>query len=136
MQSPELFYLVAAAIFTGVLWIPYVIGLVKTRGLLQPEDYVTAPTRPLPDWVNRANRAHLNAVENLLPFAAIVLAANAIGYSTDLTGLLAALYFWFRVAHGVVRISGFNSFMARTVIFNGAWISMIVFGVVVLMQLM
>ena len=63
-MKPELFYLLLTAILTGVLWIPVVIGYVTARGLLAPEDYKVAPTSPLPDWVNRANRAHMNAVEN------------------------------------------------------------------------
>jgi len=56
-MSTELFYLLLTAILTGVLWIPVVIGYVKTRGPIKPSDYVVAPTSPLPPWVNRANRA-------------------------------------------------------------------------------
>ena len=69
----ELLYLLLTAILTGVLWIPVVIGYVKTRGPLTDESYKVAPTSPLPPWVSRANRAHVNAVENFAPFAAVVL---------------------------------------------------------------
>ena len=135
MQSTELCYLLATAILTGLLWIPYVIGLVKTRGLLRPQDYVTAPDSPLPEWVNRANRAHLNAVENLAPFAVFVLVAAHLDYSTATTVLLATVFFWFRVAHAVIHISGFSLLMARTITFTVANIAMIVYGALVLMQL-
>ena len=78
-MSTELFYLLLTAILTGVLWIPVVIGYVKTRGPIKPSDYVVAPTSPLPPWVNRANRAQVNAVENLAIFAPVVLIAHAAG---------------------------------------------------------
>ena len=83
-MKTEFFYLLLSAILTGLLWIPVVIGYVSARGPLKPEDYKSAPTAPLPDWVNRANRAHLNAVENLAPFAAVVLIGHAIGHSSAL----------------------------------------------------
>ena len=98
-MSQELMYLLLLAILHGVLWVPAVIGQVQARGLLKPEDYVTLPTSPLRDWAVRANRAHLNSVENFSPFAAIVLAAYSLDYSTDFTQVLAAVFFWFRLAH-------------------------------------
>src|SRR5205814_2420592 len=70
-MKTELFYLLLTAILTGVLWIPVVIGYVVSRGPLTPEVYKKAPTSTLPDWVNRANRAHLNAVENFAQFASV-----------------------------------------------------------------
>ena len=81
-MKTELVYLLLTAILTGVLWIPVVIGYVKTRGPLTDESYRVAPATPLPPWVSRANRAHVNAVENFAPFAAVVLIAHAAGIST------------------------------------------------------
>jgi uncharacterized MAPEG superfamily protein len=75
-MTTELFYLLLAALLTGSLWIPVVVGYVRTRGPLTSETYRVAPTDRLPDWVNRANRAHQNAVESFAPFAAVVLAAH------------------------------------------------------------
>lgn len=130
----ELRYLLLTAILTGVLWIPVVIGYVTTRGLLTPATYKVAPTSPLPDWVNRANRAHLNAVEAFGPFAAVVLVAHAIGVSTGLTQTCAAVYFFARLAHAVIHISGFGLFMARTMAFVVAWTAFVVFAVSLLMR--
>ena len=132
----ELLYLLLTAILTGVLWIPVVIGYVTSRGPLTPEDYKVAPTAPLPDWVNRANRAHLNAVEGFAPFAAVVLIAQATGVSTPVTVACAAVYFYARVVHAVVHISGFGRLMARTVVFTIAWVAFITFAVVVLQRAM
>ncbi|HUJ85790.1 MAG TPA: MAPEG family protein [Burkholderiales bacterium] len=72
-MTTELFYLLPVAILTGVLWLPTVIGYVSSRGPLKPADYKIAPTSPLPARVNRANRAHQNAVENIRPFAVELL---------------------------------------------------------------
>ncbi|CAN7164391.1 MAPEG family protein [Variovorax sp. LjRoot290] len=130
----ELFYLLLTAILTGVLWIPVVIGYVRSRGPLTPAAYKTPPTTPLPDWVTRANRTHQNAVENLAPFAAVVLIAHAAGISSGVTEVCAAVYFYARLAHAVIHISGFGRLFARTVLFTVAWLAFITFAVVVLMR--
>jgi uncharacterized MAPEG superfamily protein len=133
-MTTELFYLSLAALLTGMLWIPVVIGYVSSRGSLKPADYKVAPTSPLPDWVNRANRAHMNAVENIAPFAAVVLIANSVGVSTSITGISAAVFFYARAAHALIHISGFSLFMARTVAFTVAWIAFMTFAVELLRQ--
>jgi uncharacterized MAPEG superfamily protein len=129
MMTTELFYLLFTAMLTGVLWIPVVIGYVKTRGPLQPSDYIVAPSGPLPAWVNRANRSHVNAVENLVTFATVVLIAHAAGVSTPVTAASAAVYFYARAAHAVVHITGFSMFRARTVLFTIAWIAFVTFSI-------
>jgi uncharacterized MAPEG superfamily protein len=131
-MTTELSYLLFTAILTGVLWIPVVIGYVLARGPLTPSDYKVARTSPLPDWVNRANRAHLNAVENFAAFAAVVLIAHVVGVSTSVTEICAAVYFYARTAHAVVHIGGFSLFMARTVLFTVAWLAFVAYAVEVL----
>jgi uncharacterized MAPEG superfamily protein len=128
-MTTELFYLLFAALLTGVLWIPVVIGYGSTRGFLKPADYKVAPTSPLPDWVNRANRAHMNAVENIASFATVVLIANSVGVSTSITEISAAVFFYARAAHALLHISGFSLFMARTVAFTVAWVAFMTFAV-------
>lgn len=120
-MKPELHYLVWTALLTGCLWIPVVIGFVRARGALKPEDYVVAPTSPLPAWVNRANRAPVNAVESLLPFATVVLIAQAAGVSTPITVNAAATYFFARLARAVVHIAGVAVLRARTMLFTIGW---------------
>ena len=133
-MTTELFYLLFTALLTGVLWIPVVIGYVMTRGPLKPSDYKVASTSPLPPWVNRANRAQVNAVENLATFAPVVLIANAAGVSTAVTVASAAVYFYARAAHAVVHITGFSLFRARTVLFTVAWIAFVTFAVDLLLE--
>lgn len=131
-MSPELRYLLFTAILTGGLWIPVVIGYARTRGFLQPADYVRAPTTPLPDWVNRANRAHMNAVESFAPFAATVLVARSLGVATTITATAAAIFFTARLAHAVIHISGFRWLRARTVVFTVGWLAFMAFALEVL----
>src|SRR5947207_15656733 len=113
-MTTELFYLLLTAILTGVLWIPVVIGYVLSRGPLKPSDYKVAPTSPLPAWVNRANRAHVNAAENLTTFAPVVLIAHVAGVSTPVTVACAAVYFYARLAHAVAHIPACSLFKAPT----------------------
>lgn len=133
-MTAELLNLLLVAILTGILWIPVVIGYVTSRGLLKPIDFKIAPTSPLPHWVDRANRAHMNAVENLGPFAAVVLVAHAVGVSTPTTAIASTVFLYARLAHAVLHISGFSLFMARTVAFTVGWIAFAALAVEVLRQ--
>jgi uncharacterized MAPEG superfamily protein len=130
----ELFYLLLVALLTGSLWIPVVIGYASSRGPLKPADYIIAPTSPLPAWVNRANRAHMNAIESIVPFAIVVLIANAAGVSTSVTEMSAMVFFYARVVHAVIHVSGFSLFRARTVVFSVGWIAFMTFAVELLRQ--
>jgi uncharacterized MAPEG superfamily protein len=125
----ELQYLFWTAILTGALWIPVVIGYVTSRGPLKPSDYKTAPTTALPDWVLRANRAHVNAVESIAPFAVVVLIPSAVGVSTATTAMAAAVFFWARLAHAVIHISGVGFLRIRTVLFTVGWLAFMTFAV-------
>jgi uncharacterized MAPEG superfamily protein len=133
-MTSELRYLLFTALLTGSLWVPVVMGYVSARGPLRPADYKVAPTTPLPDWVQRANRAHMNAVESFAPFAAAVLIANACRVSTSITVTSAAVFFGARVAHAVIHVTGFQWLMARTVMFTVAWGAFVAFSVELLRQ--
>jgi uncharacterized MAPEG superfamily protein len=95
---PELAYLVFTAVFTALLWIPYIVNMIQVRGLKDAIGYPEHP-KPLAPWAERMKAAHYNAVENLVVFAALVLAAHGAGVSNETTVLACAIYFWARVAH-------------------------------------
>ena len=101
----ELWYLVCVTVFTGLLWVPYILDRVLVRGLI---DAVGYPDNPKPQslWAVRLMRAHANAVENLVVFAALVLAAHALGVSNNAIATAAMVYFWARVVHVVVYTFG------------------------------
>jgi uncharacterized MAPEG superfamily protein len=86
--------------------------------------------------VTRANRAHQNAVENFAPFAAVVLAAQVMGFSNGITQACAAIYFFARLIHAVVHISGFGQFRLRTVLFMIGWIAFMVYAIALLRNAM
>ena len=71
-------------------------------------------------WALRARRAHANLVENLVPFAALVLTAHAAGKANATTALGAELFFWARLLYLPAYIIGLVPW--RTLIFAVATI--------------
>ena len=99
-MKTELMYLVYVTVFTGLLWIPYILDRIATRGLLDAVGYPDNP-KPQSPWAQRLLKAHLNAVENLAIFVALVLAAVAAGVSNPVIAGACAVYFWARVVHAL-----------------------------------
>lgn len=104
-MSAELTYLVWVTVLTMVLWIPYVLDRFVVRGIGDTVGYPAEP-RPQSPWAQRLMKAHSNAVENLVVFAALVLAAEVAGATGAATAAAAAIYFWARLAHAVVYAAG------------------------------
>lgn len=105
-MTTELVYLAWTSVLCLVLWVPYIAAGAAQHGFLTPADYRVPGSRVLPPWANRAQRAHLNLIENLPSFAALVLIAHVTGTSTETTALAAAVFFWARVVQTVVHIAG------------------------------
>lgn len=104
-MKPEICYLACVTVLTGLLWVPYILDRVAVRGL---KDAVGYPENPKPQspWAQRLMKAHLNAVENLVVFATLVLVANALGVSGPAIASSAMVYFWARVVHVVAYTLG------------------------------
>jgi uncharacterized MAPEG superfamily protein len=115
-MSTELRYLAFTALLTAALWIPYIVCQVLTNGFLAGENYEDPKPRPVPLWGDRANRAHLNAVESFAPFAALVLIAQVAGKTNAMTAFWAMSFFWIRVAHAIVYCLGIP--YIRTIVFT------------------
>jgi uncharacterized MAPEG superfamily protein len=103
-MSVELTYLALTALLTAALWIPYIVCQVATNGFLSGENYVNPAPRPVPLWGQRANRAHINAVETFAPFAALVLIAHVGGKESAMTAFWAMAFFWLRLAYAAVYL--------------------------------
>lgn len=104
-MGSELALLAWSAALCLVLVLPYASALTLKLGL--PTMAGNREGLPEPTgWIGRAKRAHMNLVENLIPFAALVLAAHGLGKLGDLTALGALLFFWGRLAHAVIYIAG------------------------------
>jgi uncharacterized MAPEG superfamily protein len=105
-MSKELFWLTLTIILTGLLFAPYAIDRVVVRGLMGAMANPSPDDLPQSHWAQRLQKAHYNAVENLVTFAALVLILNAQHHSTMSTALACAIYFWARLAHVIVYWAG------------------------------
>jgi uncharacterized MAPEG superfamily protein len=121
-MNVDLFYLTLSAGLCAALWVPYVLSRILTWGLVNAVGYPENPPE-LPAWAQRSTRVHANMVENLAPFAALVLVAQIAGVANETTALGAALFFWARVAHALVFILGIP--WVRTLAFFAAWVGML-----------
>jgi uncharacterized MAPEG superfamily protein len=104
--APELFWLVATILLTGILWIPYIVERAQQLGRPTLDWFPSPDPPPRALWAGRAVRAHANAVENLVLFAPLVLTLHGIGITTG--GIEACrIYFFARAAHAIATIFGF-----------------------------
>src|SRR5258708_12263711 len=101
-MTRELFWLTLTVIFTGLLWIPYIINRCQVRGLSGAMANPSRNAKPHAEWATRLMFAHDNAVENLIIFAPLVLILPDIDYSTKWTVSASPFYFCSRVAHLIV----------------------------------
>ncbi|HEX3632404.1 MAG TPA: MAPEG family protein [Casimicrobiaceae bacterium] len=97
-MNTELMYLVWITAFTAIMWIPYILDRLAVWGLADTVGYPDTPKAQSP-WARRMKAAHANAIENLVIFAALVLAAHAASISNSATVFACALYFWARIVH-------------------------------------
>jgi uncharacterized MAPEG superfamily protein len=97
-MKTELLYLVLVTALTGLIWVPYILDRIAVWGLTEAVGYPANP-KPQSPWAQRMMKAHDNAVENLVVFAALVLAAHAAGVSNAATATACVVYFWARVVH-------------------------------------
>lgn len=97
-MKTELVYLTWVTILTALLWIPYILDRISVWGLSEAVGYPINP-KPQSGWATRLMKAHFNAVENLVVFAALVLVAHAAGISNSITATACVVFFWARVVH-------------------------------------
>ncbi len=97
-MSIELTSLTLVVLFTSLMWMPFIANVVSIRGVGQALGYPESPA-PLDAWANRVDRAHRNAVDNLMIFAPLVLVLQLGGISNDATMLACMVYVVSRVVH-------------------------------------
>lgn len=104
-MKPELTLLVWATLLTVVQAVVAVQGAMMQVGL----PMLAGNREGMPEikgWGGRAARAHRNMIENLVLFAALVLAAVAAGKTNDMTLLGAQIFLYARVAYALVYLIG------------------------------
>jgi len=57
-------------------------------------------------WAGRARRAHLNMIENLVLFTALVLITAISGKANATTAMGALIFFWARLVYAVIYLLG------------------------------
>ena len=123
LLSQEMRYLLYVALWTLVLWVPYILAHIRTVGLVRALSY--EGDQPMPEWARRLKGAHYNAIENLAPFAAVVIAAEFIGLHNGLTSFCALVYFLARLVHPFAMVS--RIWGTRTLAFAVGWAVTIVY---------
>ena len=101
----ELSLLIWAAALTIVQMLVSALGSISQIGLptlAGNRDNLTDTT----GWASRAQRAHRNMLESIAVFAILVLSANLMNISNDMTVLGAQLFFWGRVAFSIIYVAG------------------------------
>lgn len=104
-MSPDLKYLLMSVVLTFVQVLiaaaaaNQVVGLNTLAG--NRDDM-----QPLSGFAGRAKRAHLNMVENLVLFAALVLIAAVTNKANATTAMGALIFFWARLIYAVIYLLG------------------------------
>jgi len=104
-MSPDLKYLLFSVVLA---FVQVLIAAMTAQGQVGlPELAGNRDSVPgLTGLAGRAKRAHLNMVENLVLFAALVLIAAVAGKANATTAMGAAIFFWGRLAHAIIYLVG------------------------------
>lgn len=128
-MTTDLTMLAWAAGFTAILWIPHKLARIQASGAALSYG---ADKEPLPLWAVRARKAHYDATENLVPFAALVLVAHVAGAANSATAMASVVYFWARVALYLGDVGRLP--FVRTLTFVIGWAALMVIFYVIVTQ--
>jgi len=104
-MKPELNLLVWATALAVVQVLVAVTGAFTQVGLMK----LVGNREDMPKlvgWVGRAERAHINILQNLVLFAVLVIVAVLANRTNDMTLLGAQLFFWGRIAYALIYLAG------------------------------
>ena len=128
-MTTELLYLTYVAIFTTLMWMPYILNQISVQGLVNAVGYPEQPAE-LAGWAKRLKAAHYNAVENLVVFAVLVSVAHMVGITNGVTIMAVKIYFYARVLHAIVYCAAIP--WLRTLSFAISWFCIIAIALQVL----
>lgn len=128
-MTTELRWLVFTALLAGSLWMPFIVGVNVSNFEGKEQLFDRPPDHSKMDpWVHRSVRAHQNLLEQLLPFAIVVIAGAISGVTTSVTVACSIIFFWLRVLHAVGMISGLARFPLRPMIYFAGWVVTLVYA--------
>lgn len=113
--TPDLFWLTLTILLTGLMWVPYILNRLKELGPWPALRNPRPDERPEADWAYRNERAHSNAVENLVVFAPLVLTIHVLEGNNELTAMVSGVFFFARLAHFIIYTMGVP--LLRTIAF-------------------
>jgi uncharacterized MAPEG superfamily protein len=125
-MAPELKYLLFAAVLTFVQVLIAAAAANQTVGL----NTLAGNRDNLPSYTGfagRAKRAHLNMLENMVVFSALVLIAVVAQKTNSTTAMGAAIFFWARLVYSLVYLLGVP--WLRTVVWAVSVIGMVMVAV-------
>ncbi len=114
------FWLILTITATALMWVPYIINMIFTQGLVTAMGYEEDAPEMSP-WAIRAKKAHYNAVENLVLFAPLILGLGVLGEHSGAVATSAMIYFVARIVHYIVYTARIP--YLRTLTFAVAWSS-------------
>jgi len=112
------------------MWVPYIVNRILEMGLLPAVRTPRPEGRPGADWAYRAERAHANAVENLVVFAPLAILVATLGRGTEATASAAQVFFLARAAHWIIYVAGVP--FLRSVAFAVAFVCQMVLALALL----
>ena len=124
-------YLALSGMLTVLLWTPYIVERLLNWGPMTfinnyPEGFPATEPEPAM-WAQRAKRAHLNMVETMPAFIAVVVAAGLLSRGDAATvGQWAMIFFFARLAHAVVYIMAIP--FLRTPVYLISWAAVLMIG--------
>jgi uncharacterized MAPEG superfamily protein len=128
-MTSELKWLMYTALLAGSLWIPFIAGVNVTDFANKDQLFIRPPdASQMKPWVHRSLRAHQNLLEQLLPFAIVVLVGAVSHVSTSITVACSITFFWLRISHAIGMISGLARLPLRPMIYVAGWIVTLVFA--------
>ncbi len=125
-------YLALSGILTVLLWTPYIVDRLFSWGLkdflLNYPKWFPVEEPKTPMWAQRAKRAHLNMVETMPAFVAVVVAAIATGDAGVISSAAfwAQIFFFARIIHALVYILAVPAM--RTPVYLVSWFAILMIG--------
>jgi len=125
-------YLALSGALTVLLWAPYILARLFVWGPITflnnyPKGY-PAKEPEVPLWAERSKRAHLNMVETMPAFIAVIVAAGFLAVDSEAAiTMWASVFFYARIAHAVVYSLGIP--FLRTPTYLVSWLAILMIAV-------
>lgn len=129
----ELTVLLVTAILAATLWMPFVILSGRADSAPFQSFERMAQVWEMSDAAQRAYRAHLNLLEQFLPFAVIVVVAHLAGVSNGVTVWASVAFLALRSLHALGMVAGWARMPLRPLLFTGGWLCILALAGAVLL---